>query len=57
MSVLGTHHCLALNIMLQREQAGPEQVVHKEHLRRKLPTEEYGSRRSISSETVDLLSL
>ena len=47
----------ALNVVLQREQAGPEQVVHKKHLRRKLPPEEYGSRCSISSETADHLPL
>ena len=44
---------LALNVMLQREQAGPEQVVHKKHLRWKVPAEEYGSRRGIFSEIAD----
>ena len=42
--------------MMKWEKAGPKYVVHEEHLRGKLPEEEYRPDRGISSERANHLS-
>ena len=48
---------LTLYIMLQREKAGPEQVIDQEHLRQELPPEEHWPDCGVSGKNADHLPL